>query len=183
MGNRLFKEHYQELLKEEPYDQITTCVETGTAQGISTEIMSGYFKRVITIEGSLPLYEEAKLKFSSNSNIETVFGDSSKALAEVVKGKKFPILFYLDAHYCRLPGGANALYSKFPLWEEIITIAARANYNDVIVIDDVARFGTEGGENFKEWKQVTREAIDGIVQKHRKILRRLDYRGKYIIYL
>lgn len=142
-------------------------IETGTGYAETTELASGIFRKVHTIELSEVLYKRATDKFGKTKNVTCHFGDSKKILPKLIAQLDEPIIFYLDAHYS---GGLAAFgEEEVPLLEELKVIKTR-EYPDIIIIDDLRLFGkayttTEtGGQNEQyppiswDWRRINRRA-------------------------
>ncbi len=119
---------------------IDVFVETGTFRGESAGWASSRFRRVITIEASAALHEQARTA-ATVSNIEFVCGDSEDILADLLASVREPKLVWLDAHWCgdgdHLAAGQDR---QCPLLKELGALAQSPS-NDVILIDDFHMFG------------------------------------------
>lgn len=115
--------------------QITTFVETGTYQGGSLMVAAELFPECHSIEWSPELFEAAKKKFSSRTNIKLYQGESATVLgANRAKFASQPVVFWLDAHWCvgENTAGQN---SQSPLREELEAIE-QLHPQSVLLIDD-----------------------------------------------
>jgi hypothetical protein len=131
---------------------IRTLIETGTYLGDMVESCRGIFDRVISIELSRELYEEAKSRFASDPRISILQGDSSDVLARTLPSINEPCLFWLDAHYS---GGITAQGTVLtPIYQELRSIFEHAVEDHVVLIDDASDFiGTEGYPTITELKR------------------------------
>lgn len=116
---------------------IKNFVETGTYKGNTAIWASQYFNKVLTLEYSRELYDEAVRQFHSISNIEFIFGDSRTELSQIVERLEGISLFWLDAHWSGgLTYGDN---DQCPLIEEI-NIINNSDFDNFIFIDDARLF-------------------------------------------
>ena len=107
--------------------QIGTAIETGTALGSTTVVLSYLFDSVQTIEINEAFYLIVRKKLESFSNVQCHFGSSEKVLAELLPSLKHQtVLFYLDAHWDEY----------WPLLDELVVISKTHKDNCIIVIDD-----------------------------------------------
>jgi hypothetical protein len=137
---------------------IRVLVETGTYLGDMVEAQKNNFQQVYSIELSDKLYKKAVKRFSKNTNITLLQGDSSTKIAEVVAALQQPALFWLDGHYS---GGITAKGDKeCPIPEELKAIF-ESNEAHVILIDDARLFnGTHDYPNIDQ--------IQSILLEHKK---------------
>ncbi len=116
-------------------------VETGTFQGdgIYNALKAG-FQRVLSIESDAVLAQKAKRRYSRNSKVSIVYGDSSVDLWDLIKDIEEPATFWLDAHTYppREDGGKNC-----PILEELEQIQRHPIKTHTILIDDMHCCGTE----------------------------------------
>ena len=136
-------------------------VETGTWTGVTTELAVDHFKEVHTIERSVSHFLRAVNLFRYYPTIHCHFGDSAAImiyLCELLPSA--PVMFYLDAHWFKHSSGRPAPgvvgFGEFPLWGELEAIARRGQ-PDIIVVDDVHRFGTTDAE--PGWQDVSLDSI------------------------
>ncbi len=116
--------------------KIHNFVETGTYHGGTATWAANYFKKVLTIEYSKELYEQAVAKFNI-ANIEFIFGDSRTELTKLIERLDSSSLFWLDAHWS---GGATyGDTDQCPLIEEI-NIINSSSFDNFILIDDARLF-------------------------------------------
>jgi hypothetical protein len=126
---------------------LDTFVETGTFNGVTTEIASKIFKHVYSIELSEKLYCAAQEKFKSYTNVTCMQGDSPDVLVGLIENISEDALFFLDAHWA---GDLSVRgTSDSPLLREL-SILAKRNYtnNDLIIVDDVSFFNQKGQKQF-----------------------------------
>jgi hypothetical protein len=117
-------------------------IETGTYNGDMVSAQIGNFDLIYSIELSEQLFLKAKQKFMHNKNINILFGDSPKVLAELVPLLTLPSLFWLDAHF----SGGNTVMSDTPcpLLDELDVILG-SPLDHMILIDDARCFGVNQG--------------------------------------
>jgi hypothetical protein len=113
-------------------------IETGTYLGEMVEAQRKRFKKVISIELGIVLFEKAKERFLKYNNITLLQGDSGAVLPRVLRDIKEPTIFWLDGHYSQ---GITARGDKdCPIMEELKAILEPENFNHVILIDDARLF-------------------------------------------
>lgn len=118
-----------------------TFVETGTGWGIMIEAVRRRFVSVFSVEVHRPLFERAKKKFKTWSNVFLFYGDSQSVLPAILSHTEGRILFWLDSHYSGpSTGGAD---TDCPLLMELETIAAHPRKDHCILIDDARLFGVD----------------------------------------
>lgn len=127
-------------------------VETGTYLGEMVEAQKRYFNKIISIELSEKLYTDAKQKFSNDSNVFIVQGDSGKIMHKVISTLNEPAIFWLDGHYS---AGITAKGEKeCPIFEELNAIFNGKKLKHVILIDDARLFnGTNDYPTIHELKE------------------------------
>jgi len=117
-------------------------VETGTFRGDMVEAQKKNFKKIISIELSVKLFQEAQKKFKADRNVQIVQGDSGKMLSYVLKQVNEPAIFWLDGHYS---AGITAKgNTECPVFEELDCIFGAAPMKHVILIDDARDFVGRG---------------------------------------
>lgn len=116
---------------------VTVFVETGTYLGDTAAWASRQFKRVITIEASETLANDARARWSHLTNIEFLTGESLDQLRLVVPLLDSPTLFWLDAHWS--VGNTYGGEKECPLLEEIGALRTVNNLN-ILLIDDARLF-------------------------------------------
>jgi len=131
-------------------------VETGTGFGNTTDVvnrMVGEFREVHTIEMSPQVHAKVKRAFGY-TRVNLHCGSSLDVLPKLLENLRYPVVFYLDAHFC---DGHDGAAESFPLWEELDLLINRKQ-PDVFMIDDVHAFGEEKpelGEHKDVWKGIT----------------------------
>jgi len=143
---------------------IETIIETGTGDGKSTRVMAKVFKKVHTVELSFRLFLIAKL-LNKKGGIKYNHGDSVKFLEKILPNILEPVVFYLDAHWCKNYFGMAAK-SNFPLWEELKVIRER-EYEDIIIIDDVHAFGEVRKNPYHKWQTVSPQSVINYIGEER----------------
>ena len=119
----------------------TTLIETGTYLGNMVEAQKTRFKKIISIEPGVELYEKAKERFKKDQNITLMQGDSGKVLPLIIKDLNEPAIFWLDGHYS---SGITAKGDKIcPIFEELDSIFNNKPLNHVLLIDDARLFVDE----------------------------------------
>ena len=128
-----------EFQKKSGYE---TLVETGTYLGDMVEVQKKFFKKIYSIELSTKLYEMAKTRFSKDSNVEIVQGDSGRILSTIVSKLDSSAIFWLDGHYS---AGITAKGDKeCPIYEELDAIFKGRVNNHILLIDDARCFIGQG---------------------------------------
>ena len=135
-----------------------TCVETGTCQGYSTEIIAGLFPRMYTIEVKQDLYERALDSF----DVTCILGDSAEELPRLIPQLDKPTVFFLDAHWSgdQTTDWANSHFSGYgddtgmgkgqvQLLEEISAIVDLFPHRCAVYIEDMDKFD-ETGQGLKD---------------------------------
>lgn len=126
---------------------IRTFVETGTADGSTTEAMVPYFDKLYTVEIDPGMWAAACDKFTStDGKVTCLLGDSGQVLYSILPLLEEPAIFWLDGHYC---GGPTRGDDDSPVIEELVA-AVHAPRGSVILVDDARLFGggpAEGGDN------------------------------------
>ena len=123
----------------------TYLFETGTWKGDSVAYALKYpFTRIYSSEIMPEIAQRARERFKNYPRVEIITHNSTEALQEKYSSIQGNCIFWLDAHF---PGAEEGLKGyndeqdpdkKLPLNKEIEIIAQRkANYNDVLLIDDL----------------------------------------------
>src|SRR5579872_7203095 len=108
----------------------STLIETGTFYGDMVEAQKKRFKKVISIELGVDLFNRAQRIFRNDKNVVIVQGDSGTALIPIAKDLKEPAIFWLDGHYS---AGNTARGDKdCPIFEELDAIFGGKKFNHVI---------------------------------------------------
>lgn len=116
----------------------STLIETGTFRGDMIDAQKTNFGKIISIELSKDLFDQAKKKYRKNHNITLIQGDSGDVLPEVLKQLEEPAVLWLDGHYS---AGVTAKGDKAcPIYEELDAIFNNRIYNHAILIDDARCF-------------------------------------------
>ena len=102
---------------------VDTFIETGTYQGGTAAWASGFFKQVITIEGSLEFHRAARERHADLRNIDFLVGDTTVLLAEALaRTPGRPAILWLDAHW--MPGSYGSA-PECPVLQEIAAVTVR----------------------------------------------------------
>jgi len=117
---------------------IKIFIETGTDDGATVASVKNIFNKIYSIELSIVLYARAKDKFSKDSRISIIHGDSSKELPKVLKNISEPCLFWIDAHYSAGISAKGKINT--PAWQELQHILKHPTKGHVILIDDARKF-------------------------------------------
>jgi len=112
-------------------------IETGTFRGDTALWASGVFERVVTIEKSEAVHKDTVKRLGLVKNIEFLYGDTRKKLAEIVPGLKGSTIFWLDAHWSG--GETYGMEDQCPLLDEL-GILNRSKTDHFIFIDDARLF-------------------------------------------
>lgn len=117
----------------------STLVETGTFLGDMVFSQKKNFKKIISIELQPEFYNNAKLIFKKDKNIDLIPGDSGEILKSLAKKNEFnvPCLFWLDGHYSA--GNTAKGNKETPIWEELNAILD-TRQNHILLIDDARCF-------------------------------------------
>lgn len=112
-------------------------VETGTYKGDMIEAQKHTFKSLYSVELSKSLYERAIQRFTNESHINILHGDSAEVLHQLLPSLDESALFWLDGHYC----GTGTALSKIecPIYEELNAIFNN-NKGHIVLIDDARCF-------------------------------------------
>jgi len=131
------------LLQYQKRRRFRTFVETGTYTGEMVAAMRPYFERVISIEMAPPIYEGTKRRFTGDSGVQLLLGDSGVLLPQVLAALDHPALFWLDGHYM---GGATARADlDSPVRRELAALLRHRTRGHLVLIDDARLFtGTQG---------------------------------------
>ncbi len=111
-------------------------IETGSfmGQGIQQALDAG-FKNVISIELSDKYFSLCENRFSGNTNVKIVKGDSFKVLPEILETVDIQVTFWLDGHHSC---GDTALGEHWaPLMQELDVIKSHKIKTHTIIIDDM----------------------------------------------
>jgi hypothetical protein len=121
----------------------STYIETGTYLGLTTELLASQASRVFTLEPSLTLYEQAKLRLSKFENVECLNGSSEDLLPILIPKISGAVTFWLDGHYSG--GDTYKGINDTPILKELEIIAQNLDkFSRVaLMIDDIRLFENE----------------------------------------
>lgn len=120
---------------------LNIMVETGTYNGDMVNAMRDVFDNIYSIELSNELYENAEKRFSEQTHIHILHGDSGSEIEKLVSKIDRPALFWLDAHYS---GGVTARGKEdTPILTELHHIFNASDKGHIVVIDDARVFGVD----------------------------------------
>ena len=140
------------------YQCTEVFIETGTYMGDTVEYLKNDFKRLFSIELNEDLAAKAAKRFSNESKIKIVQGDSATQLASILSSINSPVSFWLDGHYSSefQLGNEYIVTGKgekdTPIMEELLQIAQNPGKNHVILIDDARLFN--GNDDYPTKHQV-----------------------------
>ncbi len=120
-----------------------TWIETGTYLGNTAQFLARNARRVITIEPSRELYDQARTRLAGIENVELIAGTSQDELPRLLSGVTGDVNFWLDGHY----SGGNTYQgsSPTPVAQELQTIREqRGHLGRLAVLIDDARCFYEG---------------------------------------
>ncbi len=130
------------------WGSVATWVETGTYLGETTEFLSKFANKVVSIEPASELVSLARKKFKASHNVFIVEGTSEEILESSLRNldekSREDVNFWLDGHYS---AGITYLGNiECPLHEELSIIRAflKPEYKVSILIDDVRAFSPTG---------------------------------------
>jgi hypothetical protein len=113
-------------------------VETGTYMGAMVKACKSSFSSIYSIELQTDFYERARRRFSSESHVKLLHGNSAHVLPSVLRELDRPTLFWLDAHYS---GDLTAKADReTPIMQELLLILNHTIKGHVILIDDARLF-------------------------------------------
>lgn len=152
-------------------DQINSyhrvMVETGTYLGERTNIFSGIFETVYSIELSETLYDRAVEEFKSHLNVTLIHGDSAEEIKVLCEKIQEPCVFYLDAHWFVDKEPVSDI-NPSPILQELDAIKRR-DWPDIVVVDDVHQYGrtmdewavpaNEVPEQMEMWKDINTQFL------------------------
>lgn len=121
----------------------STFIETGTHLGLTTELLALQAGRVITLEPSLKLYEQARLRLSKFETVECLNGASEDLLPILLPKIGGAVTFWLDGHYSG--GDTYKGIDETPILKELEIIAQNLDRFSrvVLMIDDIRLFENE----------------------------------------
>jgi hypothetical protein len=125
-----------------------TWIETGTYLGETTEFISKFAKKVVSIEPASELVGLARKKFSRQSNVSIAEGTSEEVLELTLSNldeiNKQDINFWLDGHYSEGITYLGDVECPVPEELSIIKDFIKPSYKVTILIDDVRSFSPTG---------------------------------------
>ncbi len=118
---------------------LSTFIETGTFKGDTIASLCQDFDKLISIELSEDLHEQARRRFASCPNVTLIKGNCASQLPRALdKCDGCGAFIWLDAHYS---GGGTAKGARnTPIVQEVESIHRCGTGRDVIVIDDLRLF-------------------------------------------
>ncbi len=132
---------------------LEVLIETGTWHGDMMYFARSRFRNAYSIELDHRLFLAAQQRFRHAPNIRVIEGDSGVELPRLVRTMDRPVLFWLDAHFCKGPSARGVLDS--PILQELQCIFDHPIRNHVVLIDDARIFNGEGGyptiPGLREW--------------------------------
>ncbi len=119
------------------FSSFDTLIESGTYLGEMVEAQRKYFRKIVSIELSQSLYENAKRTFLDYKNIEILYGDSGELIKTIVANLDRPAIFWLDGHY----SGGNTAKGNVdtPILNELQAIL-QSEKEYIVLIDDARLF-------------------------------------------
>ena len=120
-------------------------IETGTFLGDTVFDIYPLVDKVITIEVSKKLKNNAAKRFAGNSKVEILEGDSAKVISTINTDNllKDRVIFWLDGHYSC---GETAMGEKeTPIFEELEVVLGRCDSGHIVLIDDAREFNDNPG--------------------------------------
>jgi hypothetical protein len=118
---------------------LSTFIETGTFKGDTIASLRQDFDKLISIELSEDLHEQARRRFAACPNVIVIKGDSASQLPRALgECDGSGALIWLDAHYSG--GGTAKGAQNTPIIQEVESIHRCGSGRDVIVIDDLRLF-------------------------------------------
>lgn len=122
--------------------RLTTLVETGTYYGEMIAAVGRHFQRIYSIELDARLAKLAQRRFSGNSRVEILEGDSQKVVPQLLQRIGESCLWWLDAGYC---GWTGELGNPNRLGSELNSILSDRQFNHVVLMDDADGVNGKGG--------------------------------------
>ena len=175
-----------------PYSGINVFVETGTFMGKTAELFAPMFRKIHTIEINEGLWLRAR-KRGEDLHLDNVIyhhGDSAQVLTELTESIREPVVWELDAHFCRHKSATvteRPEHGPFPLFAELATIAARP-YADIVIVDDSPNFGRvrrdlrQPGTTEPQWEAVSRESIIAALGGPARVIADEDFRKSWFFW-
>jgi hypothetical protein len=122
--------------------QLSTLVETGTYYGEMVAAVSGRFRRIYSIELNPELARRAQRRFSGQSHVTIIEGDSQSVVPKLLQKIEERCLFWLDAGYC---GWVGKIGDPHRLGSEFKAILDDRRYDHIVLMDDADGVNGEGG--------------------------------------
>lgn len=116
---------------------LASFIETGTARGVSAQLMASRFAYVYTVELDPAAHTAARQALAPYPNVEARLGDSAQELAAILGTISGPALIWLDAHWSGT--GTASAAGECPLMEELQAVY-RHRADHVVLIDDARLF-------------------------------------------
>jgi len=130
-------------------------VESGTFHGKTTRWARERFPRVHTIELNYDWYIE-NFQALTPLGVSCYHGNSAVIIPQLAAKIQEPVCWFLDAHFFKLVPEVAGEKEGLPLWDELRAIAARP-FPDIVIVDDVAMFGTSHVS--EDWREVSLDRI------------------------
>lgn len=143
----------EEIIKDyQSRFEYNTLVQTAVYSGEMIEAQKGFFNKIIAVELSENQYAIAKQKFSNDSNVFFVYGDSRAIMHKVLSTLHEPAIFWLNRQHS---AGLNSKEKKrTPIFEELHALFNGKKLKHVILIDNARLFnGTSGYPTIQELKE------------------------------
>lgn len=137
-------------------------IETGTYMGDTVDFLKHDFELLYSIELNDELAAKSTERFSKESKIKIVHGDSATQLSSILSVINSPVVFWLDGHYSSefQVGDEDIVTARgakdTPIMEELQHISNHSVKNHVILIDDARLFN---GTNDYPAKDIVREFV------------------------
>jgi hypothetical protein len=159
------------ILQYQRSRRLSTFIETGTFTGEMVDAMRPHFRRVISIEMSPEIHNDAVRRFGGDPRIELLLGDSAIVLPRVLKHIRDPALFWLDGHF--MGGNTARSQDDSPVRHELSSLLAHHVRGHVVLIDDARLFdGTAGYPTLPELRSwIERDRPGSDVQIEDDIIR------------
>ena len=146
------------VLRYQRGGRFRTFIETGTFTGEMLAAMRPHFRELVSIELSPPIHETARRRFSGDSSITLLLGDSGVVLPRVLESLDHPALFWLDGHY--MGEGSGRAQIDTPVAQELSALLRHPVRGHVVLIDDARLFTGSGGypsiEDVRAWVETER---------------------------
>ena len=118
---------------------LSTFIETGTFRGDTIATLCRDFDKLISIELSEDLHQQARRRFASCHNVVLIKGDSASQLPRALdECDGCSAFIWLDAHYSG--GGTAKGAQNTPIIQEVESIHRSGTGRDLIVVDDLRLF-------------------------------------------